>query len=186
MNLRVVPRISFRHSLSELESSDFDEWKVPHALRNKSVIFLARDPRDTSVLLYNQRREQHRDCSFTRRFNSSIAHWDGKPICEAPTTDAIDIDDELVGASLDDCYCMPHNYTLADYIHEPNSGISLNAAYMAFFYNNRRMMRQFVIVRYEDLLNDTVRELDRLMLVLGQTRVNTKTLKRAVESARAN
>lgn len=70
---------------------------------------------------------------------------------------------------------------IASYIHWPRGSVDGMLRYYNAWAAQRRVPRDFLLVRYEDLRRDTAAELGRIAHFVGLTDVRPQTLERAVE-----
>eukprot|EP00019_Armaparvus_languidus_P012941 CAMPEP_0168586008 /NCGR_PEP_ID=MMETSP0420-20121227/4039_1 /TAXON_ID=498008 /ORGANISM="Pessonella sp." /LENGTH=196 /DNA_ID=CAMNT_0008621039 /DNA_START=272 /DNA_END=859 /DNA_ORIENTATION=+ len=83
------------------------------------------------------------------------------------------------------CSCFHPDYTILDFMKEPQGGFDTICQFSSFFWQNRQKMNSFLLTKYESLHSDTLGELRRVMKFIGVD-ASDKHLKEAVAEASFN
>lgn len=149
-----LPLIRPRHD-------DVPHWRRPHELNptkeefaNQGVIFLVRDPRDVIVSLYFE---------LSKRLPKYI-----------------DEERSMVPEGLRP-RVQPFTGSMADFIQQDVGGFETIINYYNIWAANRRVPRAFMLMRYEDLHNNTRTETYRLLNFIGMNHIADEHVEEAIE-----
>lgn len=147
------PGISFLHD-------DSAHWKRPEELvksklhyKYKRVIFLVRDPRDVVVSIYFEKNKR------------LPAHVDGEKLEYAQFADRI----------------APYKGSLSEFIDEPVGSFDTILEFYNIWAQNKNLLDDFLLVRYEDIHQNPQKELRRIFNYLCINDIADEVLNQAVE-----
>lgn len=164
--------------------------QFPEQFVGQRLLLLVRDPRDVFVSNWYEKKwrkmglekkemddrgftaatagDKTADCSWMK-VGSGLQHylakfpWQREPYCNQTTLS---------------CSCFHPDYTIVDFMKEPNGGFDTILEFSAFFWHNRARVGEFELVRYEDLHENPQRELRRVLTFLGVRDVDRGVLER--------
>jgi hypothetical protein len=152
-----VPRVRVSHD-------DNPQWKKPFELETKKdkykdtkVILLVRDPRDVVVSAYFEQKKR-------------VALW------EEATRNPQFPDRELIAERL-----KPYEGTITEFLNGEVGSLETILRFYNIWAENREVPKSLHLVRYEDLHQDTVTELTKVLEFLEVSPVPVEILKEAVE-----
>lgn len=165
-----APRITVVHDDRPMNKAPEELETSKRRYKDKKVIFLARDPRDVIVSSYFE--TMKRSHLFRRQGVGSDALSANAAL---PLGSAAGPDQPGETSAF--------NGTLPEFIHRRKGGFDTILRYYNIWAENRTTPRDFLLVRYEDMRQNTARELRRVLDFLGLTEVSEATLNEAVEFA---
>lgn len=80
-------------------------------------------------------------------------------------------------------FWKPFNGTISDYLYEKNGGIDTIIKFYNTWYENKSVPKDFLLLKYEDLHQDALKQLKRITDFIGLKDVNTEILTTAIEYA---
>jgi len=162
LQLEQLPRIDRRIPRIHLVHDDAPHWKTPQELEtdksafdSNRVIFLVRDPRDVVVSLFFEK-------------NKRLATY-------------LDQERQLYRNLLPHDRVKPYAGDLAKFVREPEGSLDTLIHYYAIWWQNRKVPSDFLLVRYEDMQADTVREVRRVLDFLDLNDIADATIEAAVQ-----
>lgn len=151
-----IPKILVTHS-------DEPFWKKPEELieskaeyQEKKVILLVRDPRDVVVSSYFEKSKR-------------IGFYDLKGYKSNPY-----MKDLIARVKL-------YEGSIARYIYEPVGSLATIINFYNIWAENRHVPQEFLLVRYEDLVRNTDRELQQVLKFIGLDYVSNETINKVVK-----
>jgi hypothetical protein len=195
LRVDAFPVVAVDHAKKDLELVERALWTFPEQFVGARVVLLVRDPRDVFVSNWFEKKwrkmglekkemdengftaatagSKTADCSWIKVGNGlqlylSKFAWQREPFCNQTTQS---------------CSCFHPDYTIVDFMKEPNGGFDTILEFSAFFWNNRQRMRDFLLVRYEDMHANPKAELRRVLEFLGVAKPSERALDVAVAEA---
>ena len=153
-----IPKIFVTHS-------DEPFWKKPEELtnskaeyQNKKVILLVRNPKDVVVSSYFEKKK--RIGFYDLEGYKSNKHM--KNIIER---------------------VKPYDGNISDYVYESVGSLETIIRFYNIWAENHHTPQNFLLVRYEDLVENTVQELKKVLKFIGLQSVSDETIAKVVELA---
>jgi len=144
-----VPRIRVEHDDRPMLKQPTELQSDKSRYKNKSIIFLVRDPRDVIISNYFE---------FIKRSH-------------------------LFNTDRNDKHSRELNINLSEFIQSNRGGIETIIAYFNIWAVNRNVPRNFLLVRYEDLRLNPIKELEKTLQFLGLMDIQLETIEQAVDYA---
>jgi Sulfotransferase domain len=145
MKTSVICELDSRIPILSVSHDDFAQNKTPEEIssnknkyKNKSVIFLVRDPRDVIVSLY---------------FHKSFRRGESKR----------------------------YNGSISQFIRLKMGGMESMIKFYNVWAENHLLPEKFLLVRYEDMIQDSKKELERVFNFMGINWLSGETLNNAVQ-----
>lgn len=194
-NVKDFPVVAVDHAKKELELVDRAQWKFPEQFVGARVLLLVRDPRDVFVSNWYEKKwrkmglekkemdergftaetagDKTADCSWMKVGNGLQLYlakfpWQREPFCNQTTLS---------------CSCFHPDYSIVDFMREPNGGFDTILEFSTFFWQNRARMKELMLVRYEDMHANPKTELKRVLAFLGLREPSEAALDVAVREA---
>ncbi len=80
----------------------------------------------------------------------------------------------------EDSFWKPITGNISDYINEKNGGFDTIIEFYNIWYRNKNIPKNFMLLRYEDLQNDTLNQLKRVVDFIGINDIKQEVLKEAI------
>jgi hypothetical protein len=152
-----IPRIYLVHD-------DAPHWKKPHELertkefyKNEKVVFLVREPKDVIVSMYFEKKK--RLGLYIEKEKAAYQDY---------------FEDERI---------QPYEDDLQSYLNEEVGSFTTLIEYYNIWAHNRHIVKDFLIVAYEDIHQNPFREVRRVLDFLGLEAVSDKNINEAVAFA---
>ena len=167
LKLRRLPRLDSRIPKIYVTHDDWPHWKKAEELerckkkfRNAKIVFLVRDPRDVIVSFYfeQSKRVTEEDAHRIRKRHLVLRRYRSR--------------------------IKPYKGTMQEFIREEVGSFKTLIAYYKIWDLNKRTPKDFMLLKYEELRSDTVKQLRWVIDFWGLEDLSDKTIAEAVAFCR--